>query len=397
MTAAIAQLAAAGDGDRRRRRRLRRHVPIPRAGARRAGARDGPVCRPGRRPGRVVGGAHRPDAPGLVRDADQPAAEGDRHRAPSAAVRDRGAQAGGRPGRWSSSTTRSRRRLSSGRWSWARTSSSTRRPSTSAGHSDTVVGVAVTSDDEMAERLRFLQNAMGGVPGPFDCFLVLRGLRTLRCGWSATRPTRWRWPGSSPTATTSRGMRTRAWTTGRTPIPGTRRPLARCASAARRRSGGWSRSCRRPAGRQRPHRAGAGRRDLASGCALFTLGESLGGVESLIEVPAAMTHLSVAESALAVDPALVRLSVGNRGRRGPHRRPGAGARPGVGRLQTRSLSQATSSVASRRDGSRRDSEPTLIRVHASRCVRTSARCSSRRGVPELINGRVLDVHVAAAT
>src|SRR3954452_4965093 len=47
------------------------------------------------------------------------------------------------------------------------------------GHSDTVVGVAVTTDEEVAARLRFLQNAMGGVPGPFDCFLVLRGLRTL--------------------------------------------------------------------------------------------------------------------------------------------------------------------------------------------------------------------------
>ncbi|MEO7663641.1 MAG: PLP-dependent transferase, partial [Candidatus Limnocylindrales bacterium] len=48
-----------------------------------------------------------------------------------------------------------------------------------AGHSDTVLGIAVTRDPEVAERLRFLQNAMGGVPGPFDCFLVLRGLRTL--------------------------------------------------------------------------------------------------------------------------------------------------------------------------------------------------------------------------
>ena len=48
-----------------------------------------------------------------------------------------------------------------------------------AGHSDTILGVAVTSDDAIAERLRFLQNAMGGVPGPLDCFLVLRGLRTL--------------------------------------------------------------------------------------------------------------------------------------------------------------------------------------------------------------------------
>ncbi len=48
-----------------------------------------------------------------------------------------------------------------------------------AGHSDTVLGVAVTSDEAVAERLRFLQNAMGAVPGPLDCFLVLRGLRTL--------------------------------------------------------------------------------------------------------------------------------------------------------------------------------------------------------------------------
>ncbi len=48
-----------------------------------------------------------------------------------------------------------------------------------AGHSDTIVGVAATSDPEVAERLRFLQNAMGAVPGPLDCFLVLRGLRTL--------------------------------------------------------------------------------------------------------------------------------------------------------------------------------------------------------------------------
>ena len=48
-----------------------------------------------------------------------------------------------------------------------------------AGHSDTILGIAVTSDDAVAERLRFLQNAMGGVPGPLDCFLVLRGLRTL--------------------------------------------------------------------------------------------------------------------------------------------------------------------------------------------------------------------------
>src|SRR5207342_450364 len=48
-----------------------------------------------------------------------------------------------------------------------------------AGHSDTLGGIAVTRDDAIAERLHFLQNAMGAVPGPLDCFLVLRGLRTL--------------------------------------------------------------------------------------------------------------------------------------------------------------------------------------------------------------------------
>src|SRR6185312_4371647 len=48
-----------------------------------------------------------------------------------------------------------------------------------SGHSDTILGIAATSDDAVAERLRFLQNAMGAVPGPLDCFLVLRGLRTL--------------------------------------------------------------------------------------------------------------------------------------------------------------------------------------------------------------------------
>src|SRR4029078_2998487 len=57
-----------------------------------------------------------------------------------------------------------------------------------AGHSDTVLGVAVTRDPAIAERLRFLQNAAGAVPGPFDCFLALRGLRTppLRVGGHAS-------------------------------------------------------------------------------------------------------------------------------------------------------------------------------------------------------------------
>ncbi len=91
-----------------------------------------------------------------------------------------------------------------------------------AGHSDTILGVAVTSDEAVGERLRFLQNAMGAVPGPLDCFLVLRGLRTLhlrmeRHGSNAVRRRR------VPARATGRRRRsaTRAWA-------------------------GWSRSCRRP-------------------------------------------------------------------------------------------------------------------------------------------------------
>ena len=137
-----------------------------------------PLRRPGRRAGRPVGGADRADPARLVRDAVEPAAQGRRHRGDR-----RRRSRGGRPraagGRSWSSTTRSRRRRC-------------QRPLTLgadivfhsatkylAGHSDTILGVAATSDDAVAERLRFLQNAMGAVPGPLDCFLVLRGLRTL--------------------------------------------------------------------------------------------------------------------------------------------------------------------------------------------------------------------------
>ena len=141
------------------------------------------------------------------------------------------------------------------------------------GHSDVVGGVVVTGDPEWYEQLRFVQNAVGAVPGPFDCFLVHRGLRTLHLRMEAharsaaavvalLRQTPGvqdvRWPGFS-------GM------------VSFRHPEA-TAIAARTR--------------------------------LFTLAESLGGVESLIEVPQAMTHQSVEGSAAAVPPDLVRLSCG---------------------------------------------------------------------------------------
>ena len=153
-----------------------------------------------------------------------------------------------------------------------------------AGHSDTILGVAATSDPAVADRLRFLQNAMGAVPGPLDCFLVLRGLRTLHL--------RMERHGANATAVV-------AFLRGRPDVaevnyPGFGGMLSFVPAAGGRH------------GRNPETRATA----IAEGTRLFTLAESLGGVESLIEIPAAMTHMSVAGSALEVSPALVRLSVG---------------------------------------------------------------------------------------
>jgi cystathionine gamma-synthase len=142
-----------------------------------------------------------------------------------------------------------------------------------AGHSDVVGGVAITRADDWYEQLRFVQNAVGAVPAPFDCFLVHRGLRTLHLRMDAharsaaavvelLRSTAEvedvRWPGFS-------GM------------VSFRHPRAT---------------------------------EVVTRTKLFTLAESLGGVESLIEVPQAMTHQSVEGSDAAVPVDLIRLSCG---------------------------------------------------------------------------------------
>lgn len=170
------------------------------------------------------------------------------------------------------------------------------------GHSDTVSGVVVTSNEAVAERLRFLQNAIGAVPGPLDCFLVLRGLRTLsirmerHCANALAIATflaarhdvaEVRYPGLA---------------TGRFAHP-------QAALAARQMSGGGGMVSFSPLGdgaRSANERAVR----TCESTRLFTLAESLGGVESLIEVPAVMTHASVAGSPLEIPDALVRLSVG---------------------------------------------------------------------------------------
>jgi cystathionine gamma-synthase len=161
------------------------------------------------------------------------------------------------------------------------------------GHSDVTGGLVATRSGDLGERLRFHQNAAGAVPSPFDCFLVLRGLRTLALRmerasanalvlalWLAERPEveRVHYPGlpDHPAAElVDRQMR----------LPG--------AMLSFELRGGESRA-----------------RAFAGATRLITLAESLGAVESLIEVPAPMTHASVAESPLAVAAGLVRLSVG---------------------------------------------------------------------------------------
>jgi cystathionine gamma-synthase len=141
------------------------------------------------------------------------------------------------------------------------------------GHSDAIGGAVVVGDAGLHSRVRFVQNSVGAVPGPLDCFLVHRGLRTLHLRMAAhtenarvvsawleeiDRVSEVRWPGYS-------GM-----------------VSFRHAEATR----------------------------IAAATRVFSLAESLGGVESLIEVPQAMTHQSVEGSSAAVPPDLVRLSCG---------------------------------------------------------------------------------------
>jgi cystathionine gamma-synthase len=141
------------------------------------------------------------------------------------------------------------------------------------GHSDVVGGVAITREDSIAEGLRFVQNAVGAVPGPFDCFLVHRGLRTLALRMAAHAAS------------------------------------AAAVSEALRGVGGVS-DVRWPGFSGMVCFRHADARAIAGRTKLFTLAESLGGVESLIEVPQAMTHQSVEGSLAAVPADLVRLSCG---------------------------------------------------------------------------------------
>jgi cystathionine gamma-lyase len=148
------------------------------------------------------------------------------------------------------------------------------------GHSDVIGGVILTSDDALAARYAFLQNAVGAVPGPMDCFLVLRGLKTLH-----VRMERHQQSARSIVA----------WLQAREDVARVHYPgfggmvsfvLKGDLEAATR---------------------------FVKATRLFTLAESLGGVESLIELPAIMTHASIpaeVRAAIGLDDGLIRLSVG---------------------------------------------------------------------------------------
>jgi cystathionine beta-lyase len=163
------------------------------------------------------------------------------------------------------------------------------------GHSDVVGGAALTNDPELAERLHFLQKSVGGVPSPFDCYLVLRGLKTL-------------------------GVRMRQHVASAKVVAdflGRQKHVTRVFYPGLASHPGHA-----VAERQMKGPGGMISFDLAPGKSaaaflkalrVFTLAESLGGVESLAELPAVMTHASLtpeARQALGIGDGLIRLSVG---------------------------------------------------------------------------------------
>jgi cystathionine gamma-synthase len=141
------------------------------------------------------------------------------------------------------------------------------------GHSDVVGGVTIVREPELHDKVRFIQNSVGAVPGPLDCFLIHRGLRTLHLRVAAHG---------------ANGLAVGEFLRSADGVEDVRWP-----------GFGGMVSFRHPDAAR-----------IAGATRIFVLAESLGGVESLIEVPQAMTHQSVEDSAAAVPADLVRLSCG---------------------------------------------------------------------------------------
>jgi cystathionine beta-lyase/cystathionine gamma-synthase len=160
------------------------------------------------------------------------------------------------------------------------------------GHSDVVGGFVATSDDALSEQLAFLQKSLGAVPGPFDCWLVLRGVKTL-----AVRMER-----QCESAVAIAARLEREPCVERALYPGLPSHPNHALAARQMRNFGAMVSFT------------VANEEMAVGIVgrtrIWKLAESLGGVESLIELPARMTHASTADSSFAVPPSLIRLSVG---------------------------------------------------------------------------------------
>ncbi|MCF2538605.1 cystathionine gamma-synthase [Streptomyces nigra] len=161
------------------------------------------------------------------------------------------------------------------------------------GHSDVVGGALIAADADLGEELAFHQNAMGAVAGPFDSWLVLRGTKTLSV----------RMDRHSENATKIADMLTRHPRVTSVLYPGLPEHPGHEVAAKQMRAFGGMISFRVEGGEEAAV-------EVCNRAQVFTLGESLGGVESLIEHPGRMTHASVAGSALEVPADLVRLSVG---------------------------------------------------------------------------------------
>ncbi len=161
------------------------------------------------------------------------------------------------------------------------------------GHSDVVGGALVTDDEELDDAFGFLQNGAGAVPGPFDAYLTMRGLKTL-----VLRMQRH----------SENAMAVAQFLAGHPSVstvfyPGLPSHPGHDVAARQMRDFGGMVSIRMRGGRRAAEK-------LCAGTKVFILAESLGGVESLIELPSAMTHASTAGSQLEVPDDLVRLSVG---------------------------------------------------------------------------------------
>ena len=161
------------------------------------------------------------------------------------------------------------------------------------GHSDVIGGALIVRDPELGDRLAYFQNAMGSVPGPWDCWLVLRGIKTL--GVRMDRH-----------CANAREIVELLLSHPRVTevfYPGLEGQRGHDVAARQMRDFGGMVSFRVAGGEQEAV-------EICGRTKVFTLGESLGGVESLIEHPGRMTHASAAGSPLEVPADLVRLSVG---------------------------------------------------------------------------------------